>query len=250
MRPRPRWPASSAPSPAMPRTARRCCASSATIAAPRTARPRGYEGLASPPVPLDAANCPDQPLARRPRARAWDARAGARREARLPQRAGHGHRADRHDRPRHGLRHDRHRARFRARQVQEAGRRRLFQDHQPHGAAGAARRSATTRRDRRDRALRRSATARSTSAPGDQPRDARRAKGFDAPRSPRSRPRSPPPSTSSSPSTNGRSAKTFCTEPLGIHAGSSSPSRASTSWPRSASPSRRSTPPTPIAAAR
>jgi len=33
--------------------------------------------------------------------------ADARREARVPQRAGHGARADRHDRPGHGLRHDR-----------------------------------------------------------------------------------------------------------------------------------------------
>src|SRR6266700_985868 len=37
MPPRPKWRPSSAPSPALPRTARRCCASSATIAAPRTA---------------------------------------------------------------------------------------------------------------------------------------------------------------------------------------------------------------------
>ena len=36
------------------------------------------------------------------------------------------------------MRHHRHRARFRARQVQEAGRRRLFQDHQPRRPAGVA----------------------------------------------------------------------------------------------------------------
>ena len=57
----------------------------------------------------------------------------------LPQCAGHGDRADRHDRAGDGLRHDRNRARLRAGEVQEARRRRLFQDHQPHGARGAAR---------------------------------------------------------------------------------------------------------------
>ena len=40
------------------------------------------------------------------------------------------------------MRHDRHRARLRAGEVQEARRRRLFQDHQPHGAGGACARSA------------------------------------------------------------------------------------------------------------
>ena len=55
-----------------------------------------------------------------------------------------GHRADRHHRPGDGLRHHRHRARFRPGQVQEARRRRLFQDHQPRRARGAARRSAMT----------------------------------------------------------------------------------------------------------
>ena len=44
---------------------------------------------------------------------------------------------DRHDRPGHGLRHHRRRARFRAGEVQEAGRRRLFQDHQPLRARSA-----------------------------------------------------------------------------------------------------------------
>ena len=48
-----------------------------------------------------------------------------------------GDRPDRHDRPGDGLRHHRHRARLRAGQVQEAGRRRLLQDHQPDGAGGA-----------------------------------------------------------------------------------------------------------------
>ena len=67
----------------------------------------------------------------------------ARRGARLPQRAGHGARADRHDLLHDGLRHHRHRARLLARQVQEAGRRRRDDDRQPDGAAGAARSSAT-----------------------------------------------------------------------------------------------------------
>ena len=49
-----------------------------------------------------------------------------------------GRRPDRHDRPRHGLRHHRNRARVRLGQVQEARRRRLFQDHQPRRARGLA----------------------------------------------------------------------------------------------------------------
>ncbi len=68
----------------------------------------------------------------------WDDAVAARRAARLPQRAGDRARADRHDRPAHGLRHDGHRARLRAREVQEARRRRLLQDRQPVGAGGAA----------------------------------------------------------------------------------------------------------------
>ena len=62
------------------------------------------------------------------------ARAG--REARLSQRPGHVHRADRHHRPGHGLRHHRRRAGLRPGQVQEAGRRRLLQDHQRLDPAG------------------------------------------------------------------------------------------------------------------
>ena len=91
--------------------------------------------------------------------------AGARREARLPQRPGDGDRADRHDRPGHGLRHHRHRARLRAGEVQEAGRRRLLQDHQPRRARGAA--HARLRRGRRSPRSRpmRSATARSPRRP-------------------------------------------------------------------------------------
>jgi len=50
---------SSAPSRALPRTATRCCASCATIAAPRLGRASGYEGLHVNPVHLDTASCPD-----------------------------------------------------------------------------------------------------------------------------------------------------------------------------------------------
>ena len=45
-----------------------------------------------------------------------------------------------------GLRHDGHRARLRAREVQEARRRRLLQDRQPERARGAAQARATARR--------------------------------------------------------------------------------------------------------
>ncbi len=73
----------------------------------------------------------------------------------LPQRPGDRDRADRHDRLGDGLRHHRHRARLRAGQVQEAGRRRLLQDHQPHRARGAAHARLRSRDDRRDHPLRR-----------------------------------------------------------------------------------------------
>ena len=50
---------------------------------------------------------------------------------------------DRHHRPAHGLRHHRHRARPRAGQDQEAGRRRHHVDRQPDGPAGPRAGSAT-----------------------------------------------------------------------------------------------------------
>ncbi len=68
----------------------------------------------------------------------WDDAVRLGEAARLPQRAGHRARADGDDRPPDGLRHDRHRAGLRAREVQEARRRRLLQDRQPVGAACAA----------------------------------------------------------------------------------------------------------------
>ena len=95
----------------------------------------GYDALSTLPVPLDHASLEDENLGRRAKA-AWDRALELGQRHGLSQRAGHRHRADRHDRSRHGLRHDRHRARLRAREVQEAGRRRLFQDHQPFGPGG------------------------------------------------------------------------------------------------------------------
>ena len=67
----------------------------------------------------------------------WDEVDRARRAARLPQRAGHRARADRHDRLHDGLRYHRRRAGHRAGEVQEAGRRRVDEDRQPDGADGA-----------------------------------------------------------------------------------------------------------------
>ena len=95
-------------------------------------RDRGLRGLAVKPVPLDHEAAPMPRLIDLAKA-AWD-EALSSASARLPQRAGHRDRAHRHDRAGDGLRHHRDRARFRAGEVQEAGRRRLFQDHQPVGA--------------------------------------------------------------------------------------------------------------------
>ena len=53
--------ASLAPSPASRRTASRCCASCAIMPAPPAARPTGYEGLNTLPVPLDHAACRSRP---------------------------------------------------------------------------------------------------------------------------------------------------------------------------------------------
>ena len=132
---------------------RTCCGSSATIAAPPTARPR-IRGPVGPagrhqgrPVPR-----PGTGRGRPPR---LGQRPGARRAVRLPQRAGHGDRPDRHHRPGHGLRHHRHRAGLRPGEVQEAGRRRLLQDHQPGRSASARQARLHAGADRRDGALRR-----------------------------------------------------------------------------------------------
>ncbi len=212
----------------------------------------GYEKLSVAPTPLDHASLIRAGVAwaglSEAAKRLLGRRADARPVARLPQRASLGDRPDRHDRPGDGLRHHRHRARFRAGQIQEAGRRRLFQDHQPRRPRGPSR--PRLRRSRR--------SPRSSPTPSATPRSARRPASTSracaprvspTPRSPRSRPRSPAPSTSSSSSTNGRSA------PTSSPRRSKSPpkswrSRASICSPRSASPNTRSRPPTPISAAR
>ena len=155
------------------------------------ARPKGpFAGFAKNREPMlrvmsmhrDAAyainrdSCPRDPVARG--VRGLGRRGAARRAARLPQRAGDGARADRHHRSLDGLRHDGHRARLRAREVQEARRRRLLQDRQPVGARGARSASAT----RRPRCRRSSRTCRGTNTllgrAARQPRDAASAKGF------------------------------------------------------------------------
>ena len=169
-------------------------------AAPATRRSRRRRCRSTTP------RCQRDPRAGRARQARLGPRARARRGARLPQRAGHGDRADRHHRPGDGLRHHRHRARLRAGEVQEARRRRLLQDHQPRRAGGAARaRLLAKRRSPRSRPTR-SATARSARRPASttrtlRPRASRRR------RSTRSRRRCRPPSTSSSPSTSGRWAR-------------------------------------------
>ncbi len=132
----------------------------------------GYEALSVNPVPLDHANCPVPGLVAHA-TRAWDEALRPRREERLPQRPGLGHRAHRHDRPGHGLRHDRHRARLRPGEVQEAGRRRLLQDHQPGGAGGAAHPRLSRERHRGDRGLC-GGPRLARPGPGHQPDDAAR----------------------------------------------------------------------------
>ena len=102
---------------------------------PRADAARDAACTATPPTRSIATTAP-RPLWRAA-VRGLGRRRAARRAARLPQRAGDRARADRHHRPPDGLRHDRHRARLRAREVQEARRRRLLQDRQPVGARGA-----------------------------------------------------------------------------------------------------------------
>ena len=173
----------------------------------------GYEALSTNP---GAARPCDARLARRGRrgfaahARAaWDNALALGEAARLPQRPGDRDRADRHDRPRHGLRHHRHRARLRAGEVQEARRRRLLQDHQPRRAGGAAHaRLPREPRSPRSRPMP-SAMARSRQAPGHQPHARSRRAASPTRRSTPVRDGArPPPSTSSSSSTNGRWART------------------------------------------
>lgn len=112
----------------------------------------GYEGLSVKPGRARPRRLPG-PGSDRPCQGRLGQGGRARREARLPQRPGHRDRADRYDRARHGLRHDRHRARFRPGEIQEARRRRLFQDHQPRGSRGVAHARLLGKPDRRDGGL-------------------------------------------------------------------------------------------------
>ena len=176
-------------------------------------------------------------LGRRPRARrgAW-----------LPQRPGHRDRADRHDRPGDGLRHHRHRARLRPGQVQEAGRRRLFQDRQPAGPRGAAQARLRAAADRGHHPLRRRpghAARRAACQPRLAARRGLRRCGAREAR----------------PGARLRLRHQVRLQPLDLRrrllprraeAAATSTTRSSTCCPRSASPRRRSTPPTSGAAAR
>ena len=104
------------------------------------------------------------------------------------------------------------------------------------------------RADRRDRRATRSATARSTSAPAHQPRGACGQGLHRRGARQRSKRRCQPPSTSASSSTNARWARSSARDARHRRR----PARripASTCWPRSASPRRRSTRPTPTSAA-
>ncbi len=116
------------------------------------------------------------------------------------------HRAHRHHRPGHGLRHDRHRARLRAREVQEARRRRLLQDRQPVGRARAAPPRLQQRADRRDRDLRQGHQHAGRHA-AHQPRDAERPRASTTRSSTGSRPACSARSRSASCSTSSCSAK-------------------------------------------
>ncbi len=112
----------------------------------------GYESLSTNPVPLDLMAVVQDDLADGGQTR-LGRRAGDGRRLRLPQCTGHRDRAHRHDRPGDGLRHHRRRARLRTGEVQEAGRRRLLQDHQPLRARSAADSWLRPGRDRRHRRL-------------------------------------------------------------------------------------------------
>ncbi len=110
-----------------------------------------YEGLTITPVGIDPRFCPDY-LLDAARARVGShGRTG--REARLSQRAIHMYCSDRDYSSGNGLRHDGHRAGLRPGQVQEAGRRRLLQDHQRLDPAGAGAAGLHAAADRGHRAL-------------------------------------------------------------------------------------------------
>ena len=107
--PRPRWPRSSAPSPATRRTPQHMLRVIRNHRRAAHGESRGYEALAVSPCRSIT------PPARKPTSithakAAWDKALELRRTQRLPQRADHRGGADRHHRPRDGLRHHRHRA--------------------------------------------------------------------------------------------------------------------------------------------
>ena len=112
-----------------------------------------------------------------------------------------------HHRPAHGLRHDGHRARLRAREVQEARRRRLLQDREPVGAERARR--ARLQRDARCRRSSRTSAARTrcSAAPHVNRAHAQGARASRTRTSRRSRRRSPASSSSITRSRRGSSAR-------------------------------------------
>ncbi len=207
----------------------------------------GYEALAILPVPLDAANCPDEPLVAAARA-AWDAALALGekhgfRNAQATVIAPTGTIGLVMDCDTTGIEPDFALVKFK--KLAGGGYFKIINRLVPQ----ALRTLGLWRgRDRRDRALcARPRHARRGAAR--QPRHPRRARlrrdGAGGARGGAW----PPPSTSSSPSTNGRWAKRF------YWSGSASTRRrcpipASISWRRSASRAPRSTPPTPGAAAR
>ncbi len=180
---------------------------------------KGYEGLATLPVPLDlTAHQAITTLADAAK-RAWDDALSLGEGLRLPQCAGDRHRAHRHHRPRDGLRHDRRRTRLRAGEVQEAGGRRLFQDHQPLRARSAGQPRLRPEPRSTTSSPMRSATARWKSFDGrPHPRRAARQGLRRRRRSARSKRRWNRPSTSASSSTNGHWAKRSAREMLKLDA--------------------------------
>ncbi len=100
----------------------------------------------------------------------------------------------------------RHRARLRAREVQEARRRRVLQDHQPRGAGSASRAGLSRLRDRRDRGVC-GGPREPCAAPGVN-NNTLRARGFTDEKIETLEKSLAAPSTSSSSSTSGTSART------------------------------------------
>ena len=230
------------------RTARRCCGSSATTAAPPTASAERLRGAVGPAGAARHRRLPR----RRPRrggGAGLGPRARARRAARLPQRPGHGDRADRHHRPGHGLRHHRHRARLRAGEVQEARRRRLLQDHQPDRCRGALRTLGYDEAQIEEIVALRGRPRHADGRPGRQPRDACKARGFTEDVAAEAR--------GSAGHRLRHQLRLQQVDPgrgllhgsARLHGRASSTIPASTCWPRSASPGARSRRPTPTAAA-